>query len=82
MTRRPRVIIAAVAAVGAVAAVAGDVARDAHVAFPGYYAAFGFGGAAGVIAVSRWVVAPLLRRRDPEASRPGSGAAAPGSRDG
>ncbi len=61
MTRRTLVIIIAVAAV---VAVAGDVLRDAKVAFPGYYAAFGFGGAVAVIAVSRWVVAPLLRRPD------------------
>lgn len=59
--RRTLVIIIGVAAV---VAVAGDVLRDASVAFPGFYAAFGFGGAVAVIAVSRWVVAPLLRRPD------------------
>lgn len=61
MTRRTLVIV--IAAV-AVVAVAGDVLGDAKVAFPGFYAAFGFGGAVAVIAVSRWVVAPLLRRPD------------------
>lgn len=65
MTRRTLVIVLAVAAV---AVVAGDVARDAKVAFPGYYAAFGFGGAVAVIAVSRWLIAPLVWRPEPEAS--------------
>lgn len=61
MTRWTLVIIIGVAAV---VAVGGDVLRDAKVAFPGFYAVFGFGGAVAVIVVSRWVVAPLLRRPD------------------
>lgn len=66
MTRRTLVVVIALAAV---AVVVGDVLREAKVAFPGYYAAFGFGGAIAVIAVSRWVVAPLLRRPDDSEAR-------------
>lgn len=70
MTRRTLVIVIGVAAV---VTVAGDVVSDAKVAFPGFYAAFGFGGAVAVIAVSRWVVAPLLRRPDEPGKAPGGG---------
>lgn len=70
MTRRTLVIVIGVAAV---VVVASDVVRDAKVAFPGFYAAFGFGGAVAVIVVSRWVVAPLLRRPDATDGPPAHG---------
>lgn len=69
MTRWALVIVVAAAAV---AVVAGDVLRDAKVAFPGFYAVFGFGGAVAVIVVSRWVVAPLLCRPEDAGGSSGS----------
>lgn len=71
MNRAWAVIAAALAV-----SVAADVLRDAHTAFPGFYAVLGLAGSVALVAVVD-VLGRLLRRPDPDATPPG-----PEGRDG